>query len=92
VHPWKLILDRAGGETQLYHLDDDPLEAHDLSDEHPERRMELVQLLRDRLASDATRRAELGRDDEGTKHRELSEESLRALEALGYVEGDGGAS
>jgi arylsulfatase A-like enzyme len=92
VHPWKLILDRAGGETQLYHLDDDPVEAHDLSDEHPERRMELVQLLRDRLASDATRRAELGRDDEGPKHRELSEESLRALEALGYVEGDGGAS
>ena len=39
--PWKLVAERNGGQSKLYHLDKDPGETTDLSSQHPDRVREL---------------------------------------------------
>lgn len=71
---WKLIL--KGKKTELYHLDNDPMEEQDLAGSEPERVAKLKVLV--------------STWDETTVRREgvqasLSEDDLEALEDLGYV-------
>jgi len=72
---WKLILD--GRHTELFDLTRDPEELHDLSTKHPEK----VEALRAHIIQwdAATERVRPGEED-------LSEEDMRALDALGYVD------
>jgi arylsulfatase A-like enzyme len=79
---WKLIVDRnaAASSAELYRYDEDPLEADDLSADHPER----VERMRSTL--EAWR---VERDARAPSERRLVEPppGMRArLEALGYLE------
>jgi arylsulfatase A-like enzyme len=47
---WKLIVDYISGETQLYHVEEDPKELRNRIDDEPERALELRELL-DRMAA-----------------------------------------
>jgi hypothetical protein len=42
---WKLIRDRGGNRSELFNLNDDPLEKNDLADQTPQRVRELSALL-----------------------------------------------
>ncbi|MFH1418787.1 MAG: sulfatase-like hydrolase/transferase [Planctomycetota bacterium] len=75
---WKFI---HAPKPELYHVAEDPLEAHNLIDKHPERAAEMLQDLRDLLAELPTTL------DAGDAHVELSPEALASLQALGYVGG-----
>jgi arylsulfatase A-like enzyme len=76
VGPWKLIAsDR--GETELYHVAEDPDELRDLSGSHPEER--------DRLEARLRRFAPTF-DPAESGEPTIDEETERALRELGYVE------
>lgn len=77
LEDWKLIVDRNGGNEELYHLKNDPMELENLDDIHPDRVEALHSLIR--------------HWDEATEHGEVHTESLRpsdirALRSLGYLE------
>jgi arylsulfatase A-like enzyme len=75
---YKLVQDLFTGETELYHLGDDPLERVDLARERPE----VVEAMAPQLeAISEQARADSLRLDE----RIISEEELEVLESLGYV-------
>ena len=75
LRDWKYITD--GWRTELYRLDEDPLELEDVSGAAPERVAELGALVEQWDA--ATTQAEQGEED-------LDEDDIEALESLGYLE------
>ncbi len=76
--PWRFIL-RANGEQELYDVDRDPQERHDLAGVHPEVAERYREVLEPRLAAFLTGGA-------GDGPAELSPETLEALRSLGYVQ------
>ena len=75
VGPWKYI---HGPRPELFHLEDDPRELHDLVGERPEERQRLEAALVDFLAEHASAAAT-------DAAYEASEETKRRLAALGYL-------
>jgi arylsulfatase A-like enzyme len=78
---YKLIRDLLNDELELYDLDRDPDELVDLAAQQPERVRAMEQEL-DALMAEVKSTSVQGHE------RQLSEEELRALEALGYVDGE----
>lgn len=78
---YKLIATRPGG-NELYDLESDPGEQHDLSGELPE-------LLEELLQESNRMRSSARRWEQKSITREVSDEELRRLGELGYVEDDG---
>jgi len=78
AHPFKLIRDRATGETALYQTEADPLEGEPL--DSPGEHARLEALLAVHLA------AERERDPKAPTATELPEDVQEALKALGYAE------
>jgi len=76
--PHKLILEPKSKRTQLFNLESDPGESHDISAEKPEVVEELERRLREHLA-----RVEPSQADEAVALTEEMEEELRAL---GYLD------
>jgi arylsulfatase A-like enzyme len=76
--PYKLILTKPGG-TELYDLESDPGEQRNLAGERPA-------LARELLRSSSDFRASARRWDGSRTTVEVSEEDLRRLEELGYVD------
>jgi hypothetical protein len=75
----KLIRDDRSGRLELYDLHADPTETRDLSSERPELVDHLLPLLEAQLAAARTGSAR-------GEAVEFSEEEIRQLEALGYVD------
>lgn len=75
--PWKLIRDERSGRVELYDLDADPEERHDLAGAEPERVRAMLAQLEGHAAR--VRRAALP-----AEAREPTREELLRLEALGY--------
>ncbi len=75
---WKYI---HGLEPELYHVAEDPHELHNLAAEMPDKVARMRSVLRDMLAA--------ARPVTQSAARQLAPHELRALEALGYVGGDG---
>jgi choline-sulfatase len=74
--PWKYVLHRLRpAESELFHLEDDPGELHNLIDE----RQEVAERLREYLAASAP----FPPDEVGTES--MSEQDLERLRSLGYV-------
>lgn len=81
--PWKLIHNDATGDTQLFHLEDDPGEKVDVSEQHPD----IVAVLRVQLEQTRRKAVDLRASfppDSATP--ELSESQRDALGAIGYTE------
>ena len=86
---WKIIMDLKAGRREIYDLDQDPGETHDLSTEEPdvadrlqmrlEQRVRTNRALSARLSQDAT-----SVDTEGVQDT-LSAEERERLKALGYL-------
>ena len=77
---WRLVVDREG--ARLFDIEADPGETRDLAGEHPDR-VKSMQRELDRQHDDAPGRVVVERVAE-----ELDEAALRALDALGYTEGE----
>ena len=73
--PWKLIV--GGARTELYHLEDDPGELHNLADERPEEVGRLKELLEE---------WERETPPADPQEVELSPDDIEALESLGYID------
>jgi choline-sulfatase len=88
--PWKLITRGEGQEPLLFNLEIDAGETWNLAKKHPEEVAALSLALSERVAADARRHAQLvGDTDKATiSEDDLSEESRRALEALGYIDAE----
>jgi len=88
AHPWKLIVDKASGARQLFHLERDPLELDDRAASAPD---ELARL-EAALSRQRTRQRErhtrlfLGGAAPRADESQLPPAERRALEALGYLE------
>jgi arylsulfatase A-like enzyme len=78
IWPYKLVL-QTTGERQLFDLENDPAELHDLSTREPERVEELVAKLRAEVARRPPEYSEADRPD-------LRPETEEALRALGYLD------
>lgn len=74
--PWKLVVRRRGQSAQLFHTAEDPDELVDLAASRPERVARMAALLEQRQAAARTSGA--------AARRELPEDLLRELDALGY--------
>jgi arylsulfatase A-like enzyme len=75
---FKLIRDEETHTIELYDLESDPGETHNLADERPELRDRLLGALEDRL-----RRARVGAQAPDLRH--LTDEEIETLRGLGYV-------
>lgn len=84
--PWKLVVRAGESETlELYHLDDDPGELHDLADERPDIVEELRRSAEAEFVARAGRRLGRPLDDSG-QAAQLGEEELERLRTLGYLQ------
>ena len=90
---YKLISNVVAGKDELYWLDEDPKELHDIAQEQPEKVEQLKTMLADAFASANTKRAQLGLSPIGDKstaskdaNDAMTQEQQEALEALGYLE------
>ena len=80
---YKVIFDERAGTVELYHLESDPAERHDLADREPLRARALLQRL---LAQRQRYRSEMALRDQNEEPAEpLDEEALQRLRSLGYV-------
>jgi arylsulfatase A-like enzyme len=79
------IFPPGGGAPELYDLERDPREMHDLARRRPGEVARMRALLQRRLAADARLRATLRKDGEAPSP-DLSPEERRHLEALGYLQ------
>lgn len=79
---WKLLAYTDEGRYELYNLDDDPTEQHNLAARYPDRLAELKRLLEKQVAENDALGA-------GVKVQEadITEEELRRFQALGYIDG-----
>ncbi len=73
-YPWKLVVTSYKRQVELYHLEKDPLERMNLAGQEVDRARRLHQLMSD------------WREGAGPRARSPSQENLRRLEALGYVQ------
>jgi arylsulfatase A-like enzyme len=73
---WKLI-DRLPGRAELYDLEADPAERHDLAAQHPE---EVARLRREYARGESS----LPRYTDAARNEQLSPEAVEKLRALGY--------
>ncbi|MFQ5805780.1 MAG: sulfatase, partial [Phycisphaerae bacterium] len=80
---WKLLAHTDEGRCELYNLDDDPTEQHDLGQQYPRRVAELKRVLELQMAENRALGAGVK-----VRHGEVSEEELRRFQALGYLGGD----
>ncbi len=81
---WKLLVDRKAGSTELYDLQADPGETHDLSEESPALTIKLRSTLNKRMDVLAQRQARKRAAAEDIQI-ELDEETRHALDNLGYA-------
>ena len=89
--PWKLLLDPTTGRRWLFHLERDPRESHDLSEEAPDRADALFRRMTARIVKAEARRTHLVGDAHAIVPDDAVPEATReALKALGYVD-EGGA-
>ncbi len=84
---FKAYLEQRGPDFELYDLRADPNEADNLADRHPERVVELSQLLSVAAAESDFARAEVAQD---AVEVELDESARRELVRLGYLDEDAG--
>ncbi len=75
--PWKLIYTPASERVELYRLDADPAERHDIADEHPEQR--------DRMLASIEAWVAAARSQRSGSMPEMSDEASFWLRELGYV-------
>lgn len=79
--PWKYL--RRGTREEMYDLDADPGEQHDLADAHPG----ISNALRERVEHIAGVSQRLARSSSARTDFELDAEARAELEALGYIDG-----
>jgi len=76
---FKLVANRPGGPDELFELESDPREIHDVAADHPQVVARLLAVLEEYLSSAAEPPVEPRPD------REVPEETRKQLEALGYI-------
>jgi len=83
--PWKLIVNEATGDVQLFDVERDPAETADLAAENPGVVAELLERRRELALANEGLGSNFERDAAGVS---ISPEQIERLEALGYVDGE----